>query len=236
MELFIYVGVIFLATSILLYAYIKKKIDLSAIFASAIIGIIVIFTIEISYLLLMISFFILGNLATIYKQKIKEDEGVSEGVRTFRNVFGNGAAATIFSIFYFITKAKFFQIAFIGAIATATSDTFATEIGQAHEKNPKLITNLKKVKVGTPGAISLQGIFAAIVGSFLISLLSFIFSNEKSFLIYGTLAGIIGCIIDSLIGATIERNLIDKHMTNFIATLFGGIFSIILFYFLPFNF
>ncbi|MEM2918933.1 MAG: DUF92 domain-containing protein [Candidatus Altiarchaeota archaeon] len=236
MDLFTYIVVIFLATFILIYAYIKKKIDLSAVFASTIIGLIVVFTIEISYLLLMISFFILGNLATIYKQKIKESEGVSEGVRTFKNVFGNGAAATIFSIFYYITKAQIFQIAFIGAMATATSDTFATEIGQAHEKNPKLITNLKKVKVGTPGAISLQGIFAAIIGSFLISLISFIFSNEKSFLMYGTLSGIIGCMIDSLIGATIERNLIDKHMTNFIATLLGGIFSIVFFYFLPFNF
>lgn len=236
MDLFIYAGVIFLATLILLYAYLKKKIDLSAIFASAFIGLIVILTIEISYLLLMISFFILGNLVTIYKQKIKEAEGVSEGIRTFRNVFGNGTAATIFSIFYFMTKEQIFQIAFISAMATATSDTFATEIGQSHEKNPRLITNLKKVKVGTPGAISLQGISAAIVGSFLISLLSFILSNEKSFLIYGTLSGIVGCLVDSLIGATIERNLIDKHMTNFIATLSGGIFSIILFYFLPFNF
>jgi len=233
MESILSAGIVLVAVIIILYAYSKKKIDLTAIVATGIMGLMIIFTIEIDYLLVMISFFVLGNLVTKYKYKVKEEQGVAEGVRTFKNVFGNGASATIFALFYFLTKDPWLQFAFVGAMATATADTFATEIGQAHEKNPKLITNFKIVKIGTPGAVSYYGIFGALIGAFLLSLVPWLLGNGMVFLIYGTIAGFIGCFVDSFIGATIERNMIDKHMTNFLATLAGGIFAIGLFLFFP---
>ncbi len=181
---------------------------------------------------LLLGFFVLGNLISRYKYGVKEEEGIAEGTRTFRNVFGNGGAALIYAIFYFLTKNPLFYLGFLGAMATAGADTFATEMGEAHEKNPKLITNLKKVKIGTPGAISLAGLLGALLGAALVSLIPLAFGKELLFLLIGTASGFLGCNLDSLIGATIERRIIDKHMTNFLATLSGGIIAMALFYFL----
>lgn len=229
--LFFSVTILF-AFFVITYAYLKRKIDFSAIIATSFIGLIFIFMVDIEWLYLLIGFFIFGNLVTKYKYKIKEEEGVAEGVRTFRNVFGNGGAAAIFAIFYFLMdRNPIFYFGILGAMATASADTFATEIGQAHEKKPKLITNMKRVKVGTPGAVSLPGIFGSLLGAFLISAIPLIFSQPLDFLFFGTISGISGCITDSLFGATIERKKVDKHMTNFFATLSGGIIAMLLFLF-----
>lgn len=220
------------ASGIVIYAYLKKKIDFSALVGSSLMGITTTLTLGAEGVCLLLGFFVLGNLVSRYRYGVKEREGVSEGVRTFRNVFGNGGAAVIFAIFYFLTKDPLFYLGFWGAMVTATADTFATEIGQAHEKNPWLITTWKKVKIGTPGAISLPGLTGALLGSTLLSLIPVLWGKGMILLLIGTIAGFLGCNIDSVVGATIERNLIDKHMTNFLATLSGGVIVMVLFYLL----
>jgi uncharacterized protein (TIGR00297 family) len=220
---------VFIAVFIIIYAYLKKKIDGSALIATGFVGFFVIISVGVEWIYILLGFFVFGNLATRYKYKIKENRGVAEGVRTFRNVFGNGASATIFALFYsLLGRNPIFLFGFLGAMSTAGADTFATEIGEAHEKHPRLITNLrKKVKIGTPGAVSLPGFLGALVGATIISFIPLIFGTESIFLFAGIIASFFGCIIDSLIGATIERERIDKHMTNFFATLAGGIIAMI---------
>jgi len=223
--------ILIIAILVILYAYLKKKIDLSAFIGSGIIGFIVILTIGVEYLLAMVYFFILGNLITRYKYSVKRKRKVAEGIRTFRNVFGNGGAAIIYAILYAITRNNLFHFAFLGAMTTATADTFATEVGEAHEKKPRLITNLRKrVNVGTPGAVSFFGTLGSFLGSLVISFLFYLTLFLGNFAIVKiTTAGFFGCLVDSFIGATIERDKIDKHMTNFLATLSGGIIAIALF-------
>lgn len=223
---------ILVAFSILVYAYWKNKINFSALLGSGVIGVVVIFTMGAEWIYVLLGFFVVGNIVSRYKYGVKERAGVAEGIRTFRNVFGNGGSALIYAIFYFLIRNPIFQVGFLGAIATAGADTFATEMGEAHEKNPRLITNLKKVKRGAPGAISFPGVGGALIGSALISLLPLIFGKEIIFLFTGIAGGFLGCNIDSVVGATIERKAIDKHMTNFLATLSGGIIAMGLFYFL----
>jgi uncharacterized protein (TIGR00297 family) len=220
------------ASFVVIYAYLKKKIDFSALIGCGLIGGVVLLTLGVEWIYLLLGFFVLGNFVTRYRYKVKEKNGVAEGTRTFRNVFGNGGSAVIYAIFYFLTKSPLFQMGFLGAMATAGADTFATETGEAHEKNPWLITSLEKVRLGTPGAVSLPGCGGSLLGSALVSFIPLIFGREVVFLLVGTGAGFIGCHIDSLVGATIERKIIDKHMTNFLATLSGGIVAIGLFYFL----
>jgi len=230
---FFFLATVIFAIVIILYAYQKKKIDISALLASGAVGTVALLTVGVDWLYLILAFFIMGNLITKYKYGAKENLGVEEGIRTFRNVFGNGGAATIFAIFYLLTdKNPVLLLGFIGAMATATADTFATEIGQAHEREPRLIINLRKTKVGTSGAVSLPGSIAALIGAGIISSIPLLFSiNLDKILIFsiGTISGFIGCNIDSLIGATIERKRVDKHMTNFLGTLSGGISAILLY-------
>jgi uncharacterized protein (TIGR00297 family) len=230
---FFFSATILIAILIIILAYLAGRIDISALIASGIVGLGSLFLLKEYWKLIyvVLGFFVLGNLVTRYRFKKKEKEGVAEGIRTFRNVFGNGGAATIYVILYYLISDNPISIvllfAFIAAMAAATADTFATEIGQAHEMKPRLITNFKRVDVGTSGAVSLLGTIGALAGAAILSSVPIILSLFSDFdrlliFIIPTISGFIGCNIDSLLGATVEKKTLNKHTVNFIATLSGG--------------
>lgn len=226
---------IIISVLIILYAYIRNKINLSAVISAGIIGTIVIISVGVYWFYLVLAFFIVGNFITKYRYNEKRMRGVAEGVRTYKNVFGNGGSAMIFSLFYALVHNPILLFGFMGAMAEAAADTFATEVGQAFEKQPRLITTLKKTRVGASGAISLHGEIAALMGAGIISSIPLLFPFDfhlKNFILaIGILSGFLGCNIDSILGATVEKNRMDKHMINFFGTLSGGIFAM-LFYLL----
>ena len=229
------------------YAYLIRKINTAALIGTTTLGIIILllFGLKFGYvgLIALFTFFLFGNLATRYKYDKKVMLGVAEsnkGMRGMSNVLGNGFSALIFAMLYAVSSQNhhtLFLIGFSGSVATACADTFSTEIGQA-EGNPRLITTFKKVPVGTSGGVSLPGFGAALLGSALISLvcLAFVSSNAgtqiiASFFLICLLSGFLGCIADSIYGATIEdRNplKLNKHHVNILATLSGGIIAIVL--------
>lgn len=230
MGLYLWVTV-FLCVLVLVSAYLRKKIELTALFASGFVGVLIFTSLgDLWYwIYIVLAFFIVGNLVSKYKLGEKERDGVGQEVRTYKNVFGNGASAVIYSLMYYYTGNFLLLYGFVGAMATATADTFATEIGQIYDKKPRLITNpRKRVRVGTSGAVSAHGTIASMAGAFLLSLIPVFLTHEISYLYVGTLAGFAGCNIDSLLGAVVERNLIDKHTVNFLATLAGGLAAVLL--------
>ena len=232
MEFYLFWFTILVSVFIILIAYLKDRIDLSAVLASGFVGITIIVALRDSWqwIYLILGFFIAGNLISRYRESVKTQYHVEQERRTFRNVFGNGAASTIFAIVYWFTHKELFLVGIVGAMATATADTFATEVGQAHERKPRLITTLKKVDVGTSGAVSLYGLSAALIGSSIISTIPLLFSQNMTIFVIGTISGFIGCNIDSFFGATIEKGMLNTHMVNFIATFLGGIIAMSLFY------
>jgi len=237
------------AFSFVLYAYVARKINASALIGTLTLGalILLLFGLEFGYagLLALFAFFLFGNLVTRYKYDKKVKLGVAEGnrgMRNINNVLGNGLSPLIFAVLYAISSQNhntLFLLGFSGSVATACADTFSTEIGQAEGK-PRLITTLEKVPVGTNGGVSLPGFGAALLGSSLISLvcLAFVGSNVEThiritFFIVCLLAGFLGCVVDSFFGATVEdRNplRLNKHHVNILATLSGGIVAILLGY------
>ena len=232
---------ILFAGFILSFTYLKGKIDLSAFLASGFVGILtIIFLGEFWYFIYVIfAFFIAGNLVSKYKYEIKKRNGVAQNIRTWRNVFGNGFSAIIFAFLYYLTHEKSFIYGFLGSMATASADTFATEIGEIYEKKPRLITKpWKRVRVGTSGAVSIPGFFGAILGAITIALITLLldfyhnFTNSEILLtLLLVFAGFLGSIADSFLGATIEKKFLDTHLVNFFATFFGGAIST-MFYFI----
>jgi uncharacterized protein (TIGR00297 family) len=55
------------------------------------------------------------------------------------------------------------------AIVTAVSDTVATEAGQVWGRHPRLVTSLRRVQPGTPGAASWPGVAAGAASALLLS-------------------------------------------------------------------
>ncbi len=245
---------VLIAFSLVLYAYLKCKISTSAFIGTLTLGVIILvaFRLKFGYagILVLLAFFLFGNLVTKYKYDKKAMLGVAEGnkgMRGLNNVLGNGLSPLIFAVLYAVPVSSqshntIFLLGFSGAVATACADTFSTEIGQA-EENPRLITTLKKVQVGTNGGVSLPGLCASLLGSLLISLVGLTFwfdlqMSSRTILLLPCvclLSGFLGCIVDSFLGATVEdkpfyKFRLNKHGVNILATLFGGIFAILLGY------
>lgn len=97
--------------------------------------------------------------------------------------------------------------AFAAALAGATADTWATELGVLSPGQPQLITTGQRVPRGTSGGVSLVGSLAAAAGALLIALIAGLVGAgfmHPSFLLSVLLAGVLGSYFDSLIGATVQ--------------------------------
>jgi len=117
-----------------------------------------------------------------------------------------------------------------GCFSAATSDTLSSEEGNAYGSNFFDLRTLKKGNRGENGVVSFEGSIAGVIGAAVIAWTYFSMTGnpEKFLLIMG--AGIIGNIVDSLLGAFPERNnLIGNNMVNllntFSAILFVAIFG-----------
>jgi len=203
--------------------YYRGALDFLGSLFMVIMGLIIIVTAGFNWLLLIFLFLILGMLFTRYKHQYKKEIGVYEGKRTAKNVISNGIVAFV--------MASFGNYAgFIGAVATATADTLASEIGVA--KTPRLITNLKKVSPGTDGGISILGTAAGILGAGIIGIAAYllhIFPDPFVTLKISIIAGTVGCFMDSILGAVLERrNYLNNEHVNLLATLTGAFLGILI--------
>ncbi|KIJ67257.1 hypothetical protein HYDPIDRAFT_84225 [Hydnomerulius pinastri MD-312] len=106
----------------------------------------------------------------------------------------------------------------LGQFACCLGDTLASELGILSTSPPILITTLKTVPPGTNGGISVGGTLASAIGGSIVGLTQFgslIAENsacraEWTVLLpqligWGTAAGIVGSMLDSLLGATVQR-------------------------------
>lgn len=205
------------------FTYYRGALDFLGSLFMVIMGLIIIFTAGFNWLLLIFLFFILGMLFTRYKHQYKDEIGVYEGKRTAKNVISNGIVAFV--------MASFGNYAgFIGAVATATADTLASEIGVV--RTPRLITNLKKVPPGTDGGISIIGTAGGIFGAGVIGIAAYflnIYPDPFVTLKISIIAGTVGCFMDSILGAVFERrNYLNNEGVNLLATLAGAFLGILI--------
>jgi uncharacterized protein (TIGR00297 family) len=220
----IYLEYVILIVIIGLLTYIKGALDLFGSIFMIIMGIIIIFTAGIDWLLLIFVFLLLGLLFTKYKHNYKKEIGVYEGTRSVKNVISNG-------IVPFVMAAFGNYAGFIGSIAVATADTLASEVGVV-DKAPRLITTFKKVSPGTDGGISPLGTAAGIVGAGIIGVFAYILgisANPFNALKIAIIAGTFGCFVDSVLGAVLEsRDYITNEHVNLLATISGALLGILI--------
>ena len=221
----VYVVILFILGFI---TYRRKALDIFGSAVMIIMGIVIIFSAGANWLFLIILFLILSLLATRYSKKYKRSLGEYEGRRTSKNVISNGVVACFMAAFggYYLP----FVGGFIGAIATATADTLASEIGVLHQ--PRLITTFQKVDPGTDGAVSVLGTVVGMVGAAIIGIAAYflgIVPHPISAIVVSVISGTVGCFMDSILGAVLERrDLITNEHVNLIATIVGAIVGILL--------
>jgi uncharacterized protein (TIGR00297 family) len=107
-----------------------------------------------------------------------------------------------------------------GALAAATADTWATEIGSWSPHPPRLITTWKPVPAGTDGGVTLLGTAGGMGGAlFLGGCTALLFSPALAVV----WAGLVGLLVDSLLGATVQgKAFVDNDVVNLAATVSGA--------------
>ena len=181
----------------------------------------------VDWFVILAAFFITSVFFTKYKQEKKHDavkEFAKGGVRDFWQVLANGGIAALLAIAFSYYKSPSVLFAFLGVIATVNADTWATELGVLGRGRPRLITTGQPVRVGTSGAVSAGGTASAFFGAAAIALVFVAtqFAFNKSLLpktpesialqlAIVVFAGLLGSLVDSLLGATLQAMYYCTH-------------------------
>ena len=163
----------------------------------------------------------------------KEHAGLAESRRgrAASQIVANLGAAALFSWAAIIASAPALgAILMVAALCEATADTVSSEIGQAFGGTPYLVTTLRRVPVGTDGAITLLGTSAGITSALAVAAAG-LWSMRMSLsgVAIAFAGGLTGLFFDSLLGATVERRgWLNNDLVNFVSTVFAAVIAWVL--------
>jgi uncharacterized protein (TIGR00297 family) len=175
----------------------------------------------------LVTVFVLALIATRFGYSRKQRLGTaekSEG-RTASQVFANLGVATVACVLFAMRGEAILLLACAAALAEAAADTVSSEYGQAYSDHARLITTWEVVGAGTDGGITLAGTTAGAVAALIVSLVSGgVRLIPWSWVAVAGLAGFLGMLVDSALGACLERRrFLNNDAVNFVSTLFAAI-------------
>ncbi|XP_055091625.1 transmembrane protein 19 isoform X2 [Symphalangus syndactylus] len=170
------------------------------------------------------------------KKSLDHSGALGGGQRNWVQVFCNGAVPTELALLYMIENgpgeipvdfskqysASWMCLSLLAALACSAGDTWASEVGPVLSKSPpRLITTWEKVPVGTNGGVTVVGLVSSLLGGSFVGIAYFltqlIFVNDLDIsapqwpiIAFGGLAGLLGSIVDSYLGATMQYTGLDE--------------------------
>lgn len=169
---------------------------------------------------LLILFFASSSLLSRYREAEKarfSEKFAKLGRRDWGQTLANGGWGTLLALAFMVQPSPVFFTAFVGAMATVSADTWATELGVLSRHPPRRITTGEVVPPGTSGGVSVLGTAAALAGALFIGLAAEALEILADWLSgYGTvrlgvlplaagLGGLAGAFLDSLLGASVQQ-------------------------------
>ena len=168
------------------------------------------------------AFFVSSSLLSRFRaeQKVGAAARFSKGSRRdLAQVLANGGLAALIAVASWLAAGDrphaVLACAFLGAVAAANADTWATELGLLAKRPPRLITTGCPVPEGTSGGVTTPGLLAALCGAAFIGMVA----PAQAALLKGpsgwgpavwtvpvvvAIAGFAGAAFDSLLGATVQ--------------------------------
>lgn len=201
----------------------KQSLDISGAIAAVVMGVVALWCTKLEGFLLLLFFFVGSNIVGRISKRLSQQSFNEKNIekkgskRDIMQVLANGLMATIGALMWYCTG-KMSSLVLLGAaIAEATSDTFAGEIGRLSKKPPVSIRTFTPVPKGLSGGITLLGTAAAFISSLFIGLSWAIFfkdylGSSSAFwlsLSVITFTGFMGCIVDSYLGACAQAHYKD---------------------------
>ncbi len=132
--------------------------------------------------------------------------------RDIVQVLANGgvAWAALFAATFLVGDEWF--LAFAGAFAAATADTWGTELGMLSRREPVSIRTRKPAAAGTSGCVSWPGTISSIAGAGLIALSAAFFAGagfRAAWAMLILVAGLAGSTVDTVLGGTVQAQYED---------------------------
>ena len=236
-----------LMATILYLSHKVGALSLSGFFGASIMGcLLILYGIPFHFILLA-SFFIFSSCLNMFIKKLK-NLNTKHSHRSLVQVICNGGIPSLICIISYFQPSLIFNYLFAASVATAMSDTWATEFGKLSKIKPLAIVSLKTVSHGLSGGVTFIGTIGSLIGSCIIGLLAYYLITIDKILIFGIiLCGFLGSIVDSILGDMIQSkyktssgqiiekpendsiiisgySLVDNNIINLIATISGPLF------------
>jgi uncharacterized protein (TIGR00297 family) len=161
---------------------------------------------------LLIAYFVMASLLSRAGAAEKSRRTASivakGGARDATQVLANGGVFMLAALASVAvdspTTRSLAAVAAVGALAAASADTWATEIGTLLGGTPRALLTGRPAPPGTSGAVSAAGTAAMLGGALFTAVIAYLLGIVTT---VGTiiLAGSVGALTDTLIGATLQE-------------------------------
>jgi uncharacterized protein (TIGR00297 family) len=209
-------------TVVAIAGYAAGTVSVAGALCGAIIGTVVFTSLGWQGWALLLFTFVAASIASRAGLARKERLGIAEargGRRGPGNAIANTGIAAIAALLAGLdvhTEAA--RLAFVAALATAGSDTIASELGKAFGQRTFSITTLARVPPGTSGAISVEGTLAGVMGALALGAAGAMLGLVPAVVVAAVVLGATGgSIVESWLGATLEApGILNNDVLNFI--------------------
>ncbi|GAA5810649.1 hypothetical protein MFLAVUS_004073 [Mucor flavus] len=229
-----FIFAIVLSCLIVVYSRRKKSLTWDGAAAAFVLGMVTFSSSLSVFTVVLLTFFLTSSKLTKFKaerKRVLEAEYEASSERNYVQVLCNGLAGGIAVILFqalcesqnytCFNQARWSTVllwAYIGHYGCCAGDTWASELGILNKELPILVTTLKKVPAGTNGGVSGLGLAASFAGGTVVGLSAAItlFFEQPchgfawEIVLLGSFAGVVGSMIDSFLGATVQESLYSE--------------------------
>ncbi|WP_373482158.1 DUF92 domain-containing protein [Acetobacterium sp.] len=214
---------IFLALAVSVFALRRNALTFSAALGAFLLAVVLYLAGgPLFFILLMVFFFsstFLSYFKASFKDSIEARIHAKSGPRDIIQVVANGGAALIMAVPFVLSQNPAYLVAVAAAFAACNADTWASEIGILSRKAPVSLITLKPVNPGLSGGVSVLGLLASLGGAVVVALTYGLYqfgAGNSGLLLWSqigiiTLGGVLGSILDSLMGAVIQAKYISHE-------------------------
>lgn len=201
------------------YASLKfKLLTRGGVVASILTGLTLLYCGGIPILTPLLFFFLSGSFLPRLLPPQHQSDKKSGKARDAAQVIANGSVYTTIALLHALYPQPYYPVLMAIALSTATSDTWASDIGLGIPSATINISNFRRISPGVSGGISLTGTIGGLAGALSIALIYyFIIQQNLLHTIYITAAGFAGMIIDSLLGSKLQAKYFNpetKHWSD----------------------
>jgi uncharacterized protein (TIGR00297 family) len=157
---------------------------------------------------LLIAFFVVSSALSRHgaarKAARTADVVAKGGERDAAQVLANGGLFAAAALLSLLVPSPLWQAAGAGALAAATADSWATEVGTLADRPPRSILGGRVVPPGTSGGVTPTGTLAGVAGALFIALTALALGWGPWAAAGALVGGVVGSTADSVLGATLQ--------------------------------